>query len=172
MCRSGWVLACLCLIWSLTGVITLKFCLLHALINNTVKPTQTDLCVVSLRIYVCARLLCLFYRPGEGQKKKKAGSVSMARERAHPAEGDRHTQDNWLIKQAAACWGPWLSTILSFLLSRIHTNTHTHTPSTLHSLDIKQENINWRGVSWEIERRWQMDAVRADTSWCRRDPGN
>lgn len=69
--RSEWVLAWLCLIWYLTGIITVKFCLLHALINNTVEPTQTDLYVVSLRIYVCARLLCLFHHPGEGQKKKE-----------------------------------------------------------------------------------------------------
>lgn len=61
----------------------------------------------------------------KAKNKRKLGLFRRPkRERILLRETD--TQDNWLIKQAAACWGPWLSTILSFLLSRIHTNTHTH----------------------------------------------
>lgn len=58
-------------------------------------------------------------------KKKRSVCSKGPRERVLLRESD--TQDNWLIKQAAACWGPWLSTVFHSLShSLAHTQTHSH----------------------------------------------
>ena len=59
--------------------------------------------------------------------QKKSVFVRIASEGEHNLLWETDTQDNELIKQAAACWGPWLSIVFHFpSCTRTHSLPSPH----------------------------------------------
>lgn len=109
-------------------------------------------------------------------------SVCWQDPREHILLREKDIQDNLLIKQAVACWGPWLSTLFPSLLSLTQTHIHglclTFPPQTVSRwIDVEESIMR---EEEETRDRWSQAvalcgfffSARAESCWWSSDPEN